>query len=371
MLRIALVIFVGVAGAVAMAAAALGRGDDEPHVRGQWTTVFKAPVGIEGLTADRRGNLYTAGRAAAAGAACEVFKLPAGGGDAKTVGTIPSPCGPAGLAFGPDGRLYIGDGDRVVALRPDEDAPPVAEVYVSGVPGANGLAWDRRGALWVSDGVTAQGRVWRVGQARVAEEAFRVQPLANEVMPGGVGRDVRGLPPGTITITPSGRQASNTAGSQHIVANGLAFGSDGTLFVADTARGAVWQVRLDGRGRVLSRMGCDTTFTANTLCLDDLYVQHPYLEGADGIVVDRDGTIYAAANERNAIVSVTRQGKTAEAFRNDVDPASRLRNLGPLEFPTSPVLVSSSVCVTSSDGARRDNFPNTGGEGAKITCARL
>jgi sugar lactone lactonase YvrE len=49
---------------------------------------------------------------------------------------------------------------------------------------------------------------------------------------------VRGLPPGTITIIEGGRQASNTLGSQHLVANGLAFGEDGTLFVADTARSA-------------------------------------------------------------------------------------------------------------------------------------
>ena len=79
---------------------------------------------------------------------------------------------------------------------------------------------------------------------------------------GGVGRDNRGLPPGTITITPTGRQASNTLGSQHLVANGLAFDRDGDLFVADTARGAIWHVAIDHKGRVKSPTGCDTTFTA-------------------------------------------------------------------------------------------------------------
>jgi len=38
---------------------------------------------------------------------------------------------------------------------------------------------------------------------------------------------------------------------------------------------------------------------------------------------------------------------------------------------TSPVLTGRSLCVTSSDGARRDNAPNTPGEGAKVSCARM
>ena len=55
--------------------------------------------------------------------------------------------------------------------------------------------------------------------------------------------------------------------------------------------------------------------------------------------------------------------------------SSRLRNEGPLEFPTSPVLVGRTLCLTHSDGSRRDNFPNTAGEvgpgkpeAAKLSC---
>jgi sugar lactone lactonase YvrE len=209
---------------------------------------------------------------------------------------------------------------------------------------------------------------------------FRVQPMANDVHldatgVGGVGRDNRGLPPGTITITPTGRQAANTLGSQHLVANGLAFDRGGDLLIADTARGAIWRVAIDHKGRVKSPMGCDTTFTSNTLCLDNVLVAHPFLEGVDGIVLDRKDNIIGAVNERNAIVVVPREGRTVELFRNPVDPATRLRNTGPLEFPTSPVIVGRTLCVTSSDGARRDNFPNTAGEvtpagpdRAKVSC---
>jgi sugar lactone lactonase YvrE len=369
MLRTALVAGAAVAGTALMVTAALGHSDGPYRPlppSAAWTTVFKAPVGIEGLTGDGRGNLYTPGRENAG--ACSVYRVPVSGGPATVVGSIAAPCGPAGLAFGRDGRLYIGDGDRVMVLRPSPSAPPVATVFASGVPGANGLAFDRRGTLWVSDGGTAQGRVWQVSRAGAVQEAFRVQPMANDAQPGGVGRDPRGLPPGTITFTPN-RAASNTLGSQHIVANGLAFDRDGTLFVADTARGAIWRVRLDRDGRVLSRTGCDTTFPeADTLCLDNVFVEHPYLEGADGIALDRDGNILVAANERNAIAVVTEDGDDVELFRNPVTSA-RLRNEGPLEFPTSPVLTGRRLCLTNSDGGRRDNAPATPGEGPKINCA--
>jgi sugar lactone lactonase YvrE len=353
------------AAATGLTATAIGHGDDAPRplrADAKWTTVFTPPAGvsIEGLTADRKGNLFAPGRIS--GTACPVFKAGTG-----VVGNLPAPCNPAGLAFGPDGRLYIADSGRIMVLRPDERTPPTAEVYAEGVPGSNGVAFDARGALWVSDGTTGQGRVWRIGGDRAPVEAFRVQPMANDALPGGVGRDVRGLPPGTITITETSRAASNTLGSQAIVANGLAFGRDGTLFVADTARGAIWRVFVDRRGRVQSRTGCDTTFTANTLCLDNVLVQHPYLDGADGIVLDNRDHIYVTANERNAIAVVTQKGDAVELYRNAAG-ADRLRNAGPLEFPTSPVLVGKRLCTTNSDTARRDNFPATPGEGPKINC---
>jgi hypothetical protein len=63
-----------------------------------------------------------------------------------------------------------------------------------------------------------------------------------------------------------------------------------------------------------------------------------------------------------------------EFFRNQPDGQTQLRNGGPLEFPTSPFLTGRTLCITHSDGNRRDNSPNSEGEVgpgrdlAKITC---
>jgi len=147
------------------------------------------------------------------------------------------------------------------------------------------------------------------------------------------------------------------------VANGLAFNRDGDLFIADTARGAIWKVRFKRNGELEDHQtGCDVVFTENTLCLTNIYVAHPLLEGTDGIALDKDGNIWNSANERNAIVVVTKDKKVIEIFRNDPDNTTHLRNTGPLEFPTSPFLLGKKFCTANSDGNRRDNFPAAGGE---------
>ena len=327
-----------------------------------WTTVFTSTTGIEGLTGDNKSNLYVAERAPA-GSPCPVWKITAATAAKTQIGVLPAPCAPAGIALGRDGRVYVTGGnapvnDQVFVLTPGT-ATTRASTFATGAPQANGLAFDRRGNLWISDGGNRQGIVYRVGPAGgAAAEAFRVPPNANSI---GVGRQ-NGALQGTDPNTPT---------AQDIVANGLAFTRDGDLVVADTARGALWNVRLDSRGRVRSPVGCDETYTADTLCLDDVLVEHPYLGGADGIAIDSAGRVWTDANERNAIIVTDTRGRTTEFFRNPVDAASGRRNAGPLEFPTSPVFLGTRFCTTSSDGARRDNFPNTAGETAgtgKISC---
>ena len=357
---------------------------DDTRQTTTFSTLITTPLVAEGLTNDNDGNLYQPGRATAAGAACPVWKIPLASPSLTVVGFIPAPsatglCSPSGLAFGPDGQMYVTETDRIYRFTPSATAAPTATLFASGVPGTNGLAFDRFGNVWTGDGTTGQGRVWKIASNGTVTEMFRIPPLANEVNlvagVGGVGRDVRTLAPGAITVTPTSRNAQNTLGSQPLVANGLAFTRRGNLFLADTARGAIWLVRMDSNGNPQMKIGCDNTFTANTLCMDHIWVSHPLFEGADGLVLDEAGHIWVAANERNAIVVMTSWGEVLEIYRNKPDATTKLRNTGPLESPASPVIVGRKFCTSNSDGNRRDNSPNTAGEiggtgqpRGKITC---
>jgi sugar lactone lactonase YvrE len=349
------------------------------------STLITTPLVIEGLTNDSQGNLYAPGRTPGAGQPCPVWRVPIENPTLTIVGLIPAPsptgqCSPSGLAFGPDGKLYVTETDRIYRFTPNAGSPPTADLFASGVPGTNGLAFDWSGDLWTGDGTTGVGRVWRITPQGTVTEMFRVPPMSNEVNlasgTGGVGRDVRTLPPGTITVTPTSRNAANTLGSQPLVANGLAFDRKGRLWIADTARGAIWRVHVRQSDKtILSPMGCDTTYTANTLCMDTVFVAHPFLEGADGLVLDVSGRMWVVANERNAVLFIYENGRVQEIFRNAPDATTKLRNTGPLESPASPVLAGNKFCTSNSDGNRRDNSPATAGEiggsgqpRGKITC---
>jgi sugar lactone lactonase YvrE len=347
----------------------LARADDLPETV-TFETLVTFPRVIEGLTGDENGNLYTTERG---GEPCLVKRINVATKTVEVVGHIPTPCSPSGIAFDKDGFLLIADAPDIYRLDPIPSGTgpgPAATLFVTGlVPGANGLAIDRYGNLWTGDGTSGLGRVWKITPAGIVTEEFRIQPLAATDDELGtnfgsgvtsVGRDVRTLPPGTIDATTRG--ATNSAGSQPLVANGLAFSRKGDLFNADTARGAIWKIEFKPDGTLRSRTGCDPVFTVNTLCLENIYVQHALLEGTDGIALDRQGQIWNSANERNAIVVVMEKRNVIEIFRNDPDETTHLRNNGPLEFPTSPFLLGKQFCTANSDGNRRDNSPASAGE---------
>lgn len=364
-----------------------------------FTTLITIPRAIEGLTGDSKGNLYTGGSGTAS---CPIWQINLLKPSLVPVGLIPASltatCGFAGITFNDIGDLFVADGGagRIYTFTPNAASPPNATIFASGAPGTNGLAFDRDGNLWTGDGTTGQGRVWKITgpganctavPAVNCQEVFRIQPMANEVNlvsgVGGVGRDVRALPLGTITVTPTSRNAANTLGSQPLVANGIAFNRQGDMYVIDTARGALWKVQVDRQGNLKSPVGCDRTFTSNTLCLSNVFVAHPILEGGDGIALDVAGNVWVAANERNAVAVVTKDGRVSEVFRNPVNSAN-LRNSADtavgntriLEFPTSPFINEKIFCISNSDNDRRDNSPRSAGEvdgggagaRAKISC---
>jgi sugar lactone lactonase YvrE len=273
---------------------------------------------VESLIADQQGRLYTADWVSG-----NILRVDPKAPKPVVVGRIPNRqiegksirADGRGIAFNQQGDLFVACDpfNEVVRLKRADinpEKPGVAETFATGTAGANGIAFDRQGNLYVSGART--GRVYRVGPAGgAAEVSLQIEP------------HTRTLPDGKT--------------QQPIVANGLIFDNAGALYIADTARGAIWKAAIsaDGNGSK-----------------PNLLAQSPLLEGADGFDFDRSGKLWVIANERNAIVTVTADGKVQEIAKNGSE--------GPLEFPTAIVFVGDTGYISNNDTPRRDNVAADG-----------
>src|SRR5262249_53215430 len=161
----------------------------------------------------------------------------------------------------------------------------IAETFATDTDGANGLAFDRYGHLFVSG--PPRGNVYRIG--------------------------------------PEGGRAEIALHRDEFAPNGLAFDADGVLHVTETQRGTIWRV-------VVHPDGMTEPAT--------LFVRSPLLERVDGIAFDATGTAWLVL-QRNSIVTVTRQGAIREVATN----GSR----GPLEAPTGIVFIGSRAYANNHD----------------------
>lgn len=288
---------------------------------------------IESITADRNGLLYVADRVS--GNVMRIDpKAPrpviVGRMAARQVNGQNAAPNPSGMAFNAKGDLLIaasayGEVQVLRAADLDPARPGVAQTFATGLPGANGIDFDRQGRLYVSGG--ASGNLFRVGPNGGAVETVATVERFSRALPG-------------------------TTAQQAIVANGLAFDAAGVMHVADTARGAVWRVAFDAQGRAQRPV---------------LWVQNPALEGADGLTFDAQGRLWVAVNELNALVRISPTGELTEVARNGV--------AGPLEFPAALVFVGDTGYVANFDTPRRVNLDpgstNTARAGVGASIARV
>jgi sugar lactone lactonase YvrE len=222
----------------------------------------------------------------------------------------------SGIVFNQVGDLFLTAGGFKEVLRIrgrylDPDEPGDAQTFAVETEGANGIAFDKNGNLYVTGG--RNGRIYRTGPEGGRAQVLAQIPLHTRVLPDGKTE-------------------------QAVTANGIVFDKSGTmLYIADTARGAIWKLAIGADGKV----GQPSLMTQSVL-----------LEGADGPAFDHLGNLWVAANERNAVVLVQPDGKVFDVHKND--------SKGPLEFPTSVVFVNATAYVSNFDTPRRDNLAADG-----------
>jgi sugar lactone lactonase YvrE len=193
-----------------------------------------------------------------------------------------------GLAFHPSTHalLVIDFGSaKVFNVDPQTGA---ASLFTS-IPGAglNALTFDQAGNVYISD--SGGGKIWKTGAGGGAPSVWVTSP---DLLPNGV-------PP--------------------FGANGLGFNkNESALFVANTATDQIIKIPV----------------AAGAPGTPAVYVNS--VNGADGLVLDRNDNIWVAANQSDEIVVLDPSGK-AIAKLGDFEGLSRRGVPRGLLFPASPV----------------------------------
>jgi sugar lactone lactonase YvrE len=274
---------------------------------------------VESIAADHRGNLYACDRVSG-----NVWRIDPKNPKLVVVGRVQERdiggkkvrADVSGIVFNQAGDLYLTAGGfkevlRIRSRNLDPENPGTAQTFATDTEGANGIGFDKNGNLYVTGG--RNGRIYRTGPEGGRAEVFAQVPLHTRVLPDGKTE-------------------------QALTANGFIFDKEGsTLYIADTARGAIWKLAIGGDGRAAQ---------------PTLMTQSILLEGADGPAFDPQGNLWVAANERNAVVLVQPDGRVFDVQKNG--------SKGPLEFPTSVVFVDATAYVSNFDTPRRDNLAADG-----------
>ncbi len=283
----------------------------------------------EGVAVDKVGNVYASVNTAAG--SDQIWKFSPNGGKSVLV-DLGAPGNAAGLAVDAVGDVYMArlavPGHGVFRVSPDGQAfmLPGTEQIV----GADALAFDQRGALYVTEifsgdlstGQFGQGGIWRVPRGGSAEVWLRDDLLT-------------GNPPYLFPYP--------------VGANGIAF-YQGALYVINTDKALVVRIPVLPDGGP----GEPEVWKQVEDVPESFLYQSPFFPlMLDGLAMDVSGNVYVAVPSRSAVIRINAADRSQEtiAVYPPVSP-------GPLPAPIDAPL---SLAFGTGKGERKSLFVTDSG----------
>lgn len=231
----------------------------------------------------------------------------------ERVGTLGTKPGTVilGIAADTAGNLYAAapEGGIVYQVRgaalgtPGFNARRDVRTFATGAPGANGVAFDPAGRLWVTAGSENGLYLVPAGGGKVTEVARGYATMA----------------------------ADTSLPVRIYVTNGIAFDAQGNAYTANTGTGEITKVAIQPDGTP----GAITSF-----------VKDPRMVGADGLIMDPAGNLYVAANYRSALFRVTPDGQVALVTADSVAPGAGHAGQV-LRFPAELKMVGNTIYIAN------------------------
>jgi len=263
---------------------------------------------------------------------------------------------PMGIAFGPDGDLYVCDNQgwkgepkgqfkgRVLRLRIKGDKVEFCTVVAEGMEHPNGVRV-RGGFLYVTESLMTKVKD---PSGLLVSSVYRFKVDDKNVKVANTLEDKQVI----ATFLTQNRFCQYGA-------DGIVFDGKGNLYIGNFGDGAIHKLTLDAAGKVTSN-----TIFARTDLDYSLDPQSPgfltkataaRMRTTDGICVDDQDNIYVADFSNNAIAKVTPAGAISVLAQNgDTDGRS-----GELDQPGEPIVWNGRLIVTCFDMVAGPDKVNT------------
>ena len=240
---------------------------------------------------------------------------------------------PMGIAFGPDGDLYVCDNQgwmkandkgRILRLRIRNGQVEKTTVVADGMAHPNGVRV-HKGKVYVT-----QSMMPKVKTEQLTSAVYRFDVDDANIKVNNTLDDANVL----IAVKTLNMDCQYGL-------DGIVFDSKGNLFVGNFGDGTIHKITLDSRGKV----------TSNTILAKD-----PCMRTTDGICVDAADNIYVADFSENAVCRVSPTGVVQVLARSGDCDGSK----GGLDQPGEPIVWGDKLVVTCFDKVTGPDKVNTG-----------